>query len=147
MTTTNVKISQRSAILIERLRSEGISDEQLLAAIEQHSVAPLSGSATAAGIDLLEWLDYAAEHGEQLTNAVREGYRMTFTTVPGAGNWLRFALGLEEGADYTVPAAGRIEGLQLNEAQFQRTASALAINWIIVRQPDGNASVMLTSLQ
>ncbi|MFD1886430.1 hypothetical protein [Paenibacillus wenxiniae] len=147
MTQSNVKISQRSAMLIERLRRDGITNEQLLEAIQQRHAAPLAGSATAAGIDLDEWLHYATEHGESLAEAVQDGYRMTFTTVPGAGNWLRFALGLEEGQHYTVHEEGRMDGLQLDEAQFQRIADAIAMNWVLVRQSDGSASLMLKALQ
>ncbi len=147
MTQSNVKISQRSAMLIERLRSEGIRDEQLLEAIQERNAAPLTGSATAAGLDLQEWLDYATEHGESLADAVQHGYRMTFTTVPGAGNWLRFALGLQEGQHYTVQEEGRMDGLQLDEVQFQRIADAIAMNWSLVRQPDGSVSLMLKALQ
>ncbi len=147
MTQSNIKISQRSAMLIERLRGEGITNEQLLQAIQERSTEPLAGSATAAGMNLDEWIDYAAEHGEQLADAIRAGYRMTFTTVPGAGNWLRFALGLEEGQHYTVPEEGRMDDLQLEEVQFQRIADAMAMNWVLVRQPDGSASLMLKSLQ
>jgi len=147
MPASQLKISQRSAMLIERLRSECISNEQLVSAMQQRSLEPLSGSKTAEQLDLNEWLDYANEHGEPLMEAVEQGYRMTFTTTPGASNWLRFALGLEEGQHYTVSEEGRMDGLQLTEAQFGRIAQGMAMNWVLIQQPDGSASLMLRALQ
>ncbi|MEW4371451.1 hypothetical protein [Paenibacillus kandeliae] len=145
MPETFVKISQNSAIRIERLRREGVQDEQLVQALEQRNPQLLQGYAAAAELDMIAWADYASEHGEQLKAAIQEGYQMTFNTVLGVRNWLLFALDMEAGADY-VEGEGRVDGLQLDAQQLERVRHTLAVNWVTVQQPDQTVSLMLRAL-
>ncbi|WP_046215734.1 hypothetical protein [Paenibacillus wulumuqiensis] len=143
--TEQVRISQRSAILIERLRSDGITEEVLIQSLDQQEEAPLR-AASSSDIDFAEWMNYAAEHGEQLVQAVRDGYRMTFTTVPGMKNWLKYALDMKAGRDYTEGEEGRLDGLQLTLEQAQQLKDTIAVNWVLLEHEDGTASLLLRAL-
>ena len=52
------RISQNSAVLLEKARSLGLSDEQLLHIIETNDITPLADSKT----NYLDWVSYAREH-------------------------------------------------------------------------------------
>ncbi|WP_017814102.1 hypothetical protein [Paenibacillus shenyangensis] len=143
--TEQVKISQRSAIIIERLRSDGMAEDMLIQALNEQEDAPLR-AVSSADIDFAEWMNYAKEHGEQLVEAVRDGYRMTFTTVPGMKNWLKYALSMETERDYTEGEEGRMDGLQLTLEQAQQLKDTIAVNWVLLEHEDGSSSLLLRAL-
>ncbi|ANF98083.1 hypothetical protein [Paenibacillus bovis] len=143
--TEQVRISQRSAIIIERLRSEGIAEDILIQALSEQADAPLR-AVSSVDIDFAEWMNYANEHGEQLVQAVRDGYRMTFTTVPGMKNWLKYALSMEASRDYIEAEEGRMDGLQLTLEQAQQLKDTIAVNWVLLEHEDGSASLLLRAL-
>lgn len=131
------RISQNSAVLLEKARSFGLSDEQLLDVIEKNDVTPLEQS----GTDYTEWVSYAREHNENLEAAIKVGYQMTFNTVYGLKNWLKFRFGLEAEKDYTE-GEGRFDGLKLNEKDASFIQSALASNWVVLVEPAGDIQVV-----
>lgn len=131
------RISQNSAVLLEKARSLGLSDEQLLHIIETNDITPLADSKT----DYSEWVSYAREHQEDLAAAVAGGYQMTFNTVYGLKNWLKFRYGVEAEKDYTE-GEGRFDGLTLDEAEARFVQAALASNWVVLVEPQGDAQVV-----
>ncbi|MDK8183821.1 hypothetical protein [Paenibacillus sp. UMB4589-SE434] len=132
--TTPVRISQNSAVLLEKARRFGLSDEQLLQVIQHNDVALLCEAG-----NYTEWVTYAREHGEDLESAVTHGYKMTFNTVYGLKNWVRERLGFEAGSDYTE-SEGRMDGLQVSAEDAAMLESTLATNWVVVDQ-SGDAEI------
>ncbi|UHA71850.1 hypothetical protein [Paenibacillus sp. 481] len=130
-----VKLSQSTAIWLECVRRAGVSDEQLLAIIRTGDVEPLQ----AVGEPFFkpdQWLNYAKEHGENLEQAVREGYAMTFNTINGLKMWLQFRFGLQADQHFQV-GEGRFDGLQLSSMDVAALQAALAPNWVLIDHSDG----------
>lgn len=126
------RLSQNTAILLERARRYGFSDEQLLGIIRSGDVSELT-KANEEWFTYDDFLTYAAEHGEPLEQAVAEGYRITFNTMNGLKIWLETRFGIEEGADFTR-GEGKYTGLTLSEADLEALRSALAANWVILEE-------------
>lgn len=126
----SVKISQNTAIMLERARRFGITDIELLQVVQSGNLNPLK-VAEAEHYSYDDFLSYAEEHGEPLEQAIREGYRMTFNTVNGLKIWLQEKFGLEVGRDFTG-GEGRWEQLQLSAADAEFVKAALAANWQVI---------------
>lgn len=131
-TNARVRISQKSAVLLEHARRHGFTDEQLLTCISANDMKSLQ----AAEDDYYkydEWANYAREHGEDLAAAIQEGYQMTFNTVFGVKRWLKERLGLIEIQNYSEEE-GRMDGLMLSAADAELLSKTIAANWVIVKQ-------------
>lgn len=142
--SVQVKVSQRTALILERLRRDGITQDQLIDALERQDVAPLE-QITSSQTDFQEWFNYAAEHGEPLVQAVKEGYRITFNTVQGLKMWLDYRFLLEEDDDYTE-GEGRLDDIKLSPDQIEQLKNALAVNWVVLEQSEGTISLALRGL-
>ena len=142
--SVEVKVSQRTASILERLRRDGITQEQLIDALERQDVAPLE-QITSSQTDFQEWFTYAEEHGEPVVQAVKEGYRITFNTVQGLKMWLDYRFLLEEDDDYTE-GEGRLDDIKLSPDQIEQLKSALAVNWVVLEHGDGSISLVLRGL-
>ncbi|WP_409343571.1 hypothetical protein [Paenibacillus sp. MBLB4367] len=130
------KLSQNTAILLERARRFGIADEVLLAGVSSGDTGPLQAAA-AQYYSYDEFYTYAETHGEQLADAIRSGYRMKFNTPGGVQLWLKERLGLEAGADFQTPVTGKVEGLLLSNAQADLLRETLAVNWVMLEAEAG----------
>lgn len=139
-----VKVSQRTALILERLRRDGITQEQLVDALERQDIAPLE-QITSSQTDFQEWFTYAIEHNEPLVQAVKEGYRITFNTIQGLKMWLDYRFLLEEDDDYTE-GEGRLDEITLTADQIEQLKEAIAVNWVVLEQEDGTVSLALRGL-
>lgn len=139
-----VKVSQRTAIILERLRRDGITQEQLIDALERQDVTSLE-QITSSQTDFQEWFTYATEHGEPLVQAVKEGYRITFNTVQGLKMWLDYRFLLEEDDDYTE-GEGRLDDIKLSPDQIEQLKNTLAVNWVVLEHGEGTISLALRGL-
>lgn len=139
-----VKVSQRTAIILERLRRDGITQEQLIDALERQDATSLE-QITSSQTDFQEWFTYATEHGEPLVQAVKEGYRITFNTVQGLKMWLDYRFLLEEDDDYTE-SEGRLDDIKLSPDQIEQLKNTLAVNWVVLEHGEGTISLALRGL-
>lgn len=139
-----VKVSQRTAIILERLRRDGITQEQLIDALERQDATSLE-QITSSQTDFQEWFTYATEHGEPLVQAVKEGYRITFNTVQGLKMWLDYRFLLEEDDDYTE-GEGRLDDIKLSPDQIEQLKNTLAVNWVVLEHGEGTISLALRGL-
>lgn len=128
-----VKISQRTAILLEHARRSGLQTNELLEAVRSGTAEKLA-VAEAQNFQYDEWVIYAKEHGEDLEKAVTEGYQITFNTRNGLKIWLEQAFGISSETDFIV-GEGVIEGLFLNEEQLESLKKTLAVNWLLEAEP------------
>ncbi|MFI2858148.1 hypothetical protein ACH6EH_13575 [Paenibacillus sp. JSM ZJ436] len=149
MSVSIPKISQHSAILLERARRCGLSAEELLQGVREQSLQVFA-PAQHEHYRYEEWISYAEEHGEDLQKAIQEGYRITFNTRNGLKIWLEQTFGLNSETDFTV-GEGMIEGLTLSESQLKLLEQRLAVNWMIADvKHEGTAVIvrlMLRGLQ
>lgn len=139
-----VKVSQRTAIILERLRRDGITQEQLIDALERQDATSLE-QITSSQTDFQEWFTYATEHGEPLVQAVKGGYRITFNTVQGLKMWLDYRFLLEEDDDYTE-GEGRLDDIKLSPHQIEQLKNTLAVNWVVLEHGEGTISLALRGL-
>ncbi|PAD73714.1 MULTISPECIES: hypothetical protein [Paenibacillus] len=138
-----VKISQRTAILLEHARKSGLTSDELLEAVRSEDLAQLA-AAEAEHFHYDEWIPYAKEHGEDLEKAITDGYQITFNTRNGLKMWLEESFGISSETDFTV-GEGVIEGLHLQENQLTRLKTALAVNWLLDEEAaPGGFKVKLT---
>lgn len=145
---SQAKLSQHTAILLERARRAGISDDVLLECSASGNTAPLQ-AAEAEHYHYDEFISYAQSHGESLEQAIREGYRMTFNTFRGLQVWLKEKFGVEEGQDFTA-SEGRLLGLKLAAAETESLRNTLAANWIIqdaAGAEDGRINLIVRGLE
>lgn len=129
-----VNISQHTAILLEHARKAGITNSRLLQAVNSRDVSAFQ-AAEGEDYEYSDFVAYAEEHGENLQQAIQDGYRMTFNTRNGLKIWLEEAFGLNSQSDFTV-GEGKMEGLQLTQAQLERLKQALAVNWVIAAEQE-----------
>ncbi|OPA79967.1 hypothetical protein BVG16_04225 [Paenibacillus selenitireducens] len=124
-----VKISQNTAIMIERARRFGVTNEVLLQVVATGDLTPLK-VAEAEYYSYDEFLSYAEENGEPLEEAIRNGYQITFNTNNGLKVWLFEKFGVEAGRDFT-PSEGRVDELTLSSDHIEALKQALAANWVV----------------
>ncbi|WP_336781053.1 hypothetical protein [Paenibacillus illinoisensis] len=132
--STEIKLSQSTAIRLEQARGKGMSDAEILRAIQAKDVAAFD-AVSEEDYKYDEFFSYADEHGENLEAAVRGGYRMTFNTRGGLGIWIEKAFGLQPERDFMV-GEGVVTGLKLKPEQAEVLAKRLASNWVITDSRD-----------
>lgn len=124
-----IKLSQHTAILLERARQAGISDAILLECANSGDIKPLE-SAQAEHYNYNEFISYSSSHGEQLERAIQDGYQITFNTFNGLQVWLEQRFGIKRGVDF-VATEGRIQGLKLASEDAHVLKDRLANNWVM----------------
>ena len=124
-----VKLSQYTAILLENARRSGLTNEEIVEAVQAENTELLK-AAERPHYTYESFFSYAKEHGEDLKKAITEGYRITFNTNNGLKNWIATTFQLDPSQDFTL-GEGRIEGLVLSDPQIEKLEHALAFNWEI----------------
>ncbi|AWB45772.1 hypothetical protein DCC85_17310 [Paenibacillus sp. CAA11] len=137
-----VKISQHTAILLEHARKSGIGQTELLQAVKSKDLSAFA-AAEEEHYAYGELFTYAEQHGEQLEQAVLEGYRITFNTRNGLKIWLEEAFHLHSETDFEV-GDGRIEGVRLTEEQYAKLQNSLAANWAIAETKEIPSGIEVT---
>lgn len=124
------RVSQKTAILIERLRALGCSDEQTVKWIHQDDNRQFK-KFTDDDYSFETFLSYAKEHLEDIVGAIQNGYQITFNTMGGLRYWIENAFGLKEEVDF-LAEEGKKLGLMLNAEQIDKLKTTLASNWVVV---------------
>ncbi|MGG0813885.1 hypothetical protein ABE142_14655 [Paenibacillus alvei] len=143
MSTEN-RVSQNTAIMIERARRKGITDDELLHAARTGDVSELI-AINEEWYTFDDFVSYANEHDEPLAQAIAVGYRMTFNTNNGLSVWLQERFGLQEGEHYTKEM-GRISGLKLSMEDIKSLRSSLALNWTVVDEGEAADGLNILTL-
>lgn len=122
------KISLMDAYMIETLRSNGISDEEILAQIERGNTK--AWQALNRHFDFQELVKLAETNMEAFSQILSQGYQVKFVTFNGLKSllWLRF--GKEKETDYEVMETG-IRNLTLDREQLLNLKEMLSGNWVI----------------
>lgn len=121
-----VKLSQWDALLLESLRGQGWTDEQLLGIT---SAAGLPEDNSPFEFDYKQLAAFAAEKPEEYRQAVAEGYQIKYNTIRGIRSWILVALGKE-------PKLELEEGKEAVEAELTpdertRVEQVLSFGWQI----------------
>lgn len=137
------RISQKTAILIERLRALGCKDEQAVKWIEQNDCKQFK-KFTDDDYSFETFLSYAKEHQEDITSAIQNGYQITFNTMGGLRYWIENAFELKEEVDF-VAEEGKKLGLRLSPQQIGKLKTSLASNWVVVEH-DGYVDIVVYAI-
>ncbi|MEH7123010.1 hypothetical protein V7127_07110 [Bacillus sp. JJ1773] len=130
------KISQKTAILLERARRFGVADDVLLASKVKGDPTPLK-VAEEQYYQYDDFFTYAENHGEDLESAIKNGYLMKFNTNGGIQTWLKERFGLEAERDYLF-SPGKFTHLKLSIEQAKILLSVLAGNWVMLISSNGH---------
>ncbi|SIT73032.1 hypothetical protein [Edaphobacillus lindanitolerans] len=124
------RISLMDAYLIETLRSNGISDEEILAQARQGDTD--NWRELNARFDFSELAMLAEQNLKGFQAILSLGYRVKFVTFKGLQNLLRLRYGIEPGTDYELMETG-IRDLVLDQEQLAGMEQMLSENWMIAR--------------
>ncbi len=125
-----VRISQKSAILIERARHCGYADEALASIIANEDVAGLARAEDEA-YQYDDFFSYAKEYGDDLMLAVTSGYQIKFNTINGLKIWLVNKIGIKADLDYNV-GDSRLVNVPLTSEQLAIVRATIASNWKVI---------------
>lgn len=120
-----VQITLMEAYLIEILRKNNISDEEILQNTYERKLEQYE--------DLHETFNFTNLYplAEELENILTNGYQIKFLTKPGLVNLLRMKYGKISGEDF-IEKDTSIEQLTLTEKEQEDLANWLANNWKMV---------------
>jgi hypothetical protein len=131
------KVSQMTAILLERARKQGVLEEAILASMDTNDIAVFE-KAVDTHYNYDAFFTYAEEQGEDLRTAIQEGYKMKYNTQGGLFAILDNRFGLLPNKDY-VAELGRLTKIPLLTADAKYLHGILAGNWVMLVSTDGEA--------
>ncbi|WP_405099917.1 hypothetical protein [Oceanobacillus sp. FSL H7-0719] len=125
------KISLMEAYQIETLHSNNLSNEQIIAQINQGNIEPWQALHEHFDFELL--LNLANEDMNRFQEILESGYQVKFMTFNGLKNLLRMRFKKEQDRDYTVQERG-INRLVLTEAELAQVKQMLSVNWLLTEK-------------
>lgn len=114
--------------MIETLRSHGISDEEILAQIEQGNTK--GWQELNKHFEFQELVKFAKKDIDGFRQILSQGYRVKFVTFNGLKNLLRLRFGKEKETDYELMETS-IRNLRLDKEQLLNLKSMLSGNWVV----------------
>ncbi|WP_342599997.1 hypothetical protein MHB48_02510 [Psychrobacillus sp. FSL H8-0483] len=128
----NNKISMMDAFLIETLRSNGVSNDEILTKLEQNDLRTWENeypnNRFSALITLFE------EDQTKFKSILLDGYSVKFITMNGLKNLLKLKYDKIADRDYQLHENG-IDCLDIDEQQLLSLNQLLSMNWVIQGQP------------
>jgi hypothetical protein len=131
---SKVKVSQHTALMIEVLRANGITDQDLIHYMKQGDIDPFKQIGE-GHFDFAELLDFAREHWEQFERAVRDGYQITFNTINGIKYLLSVKFNQIADRDYENKGT-YLDRLKLKQGEIDWLRSVLSKYWYVVELED-----------
>lgn len=118
------QLTLMEAYLIEVLRSNGITEEEIIEAVENKQVDKFK--------EVNENFDFNGLYniGDQLPEILASGYQVKFLTLPGLVNLLRMKHNKEEGKDF-VKEKTSITNLSLTQEEQEAINQWLSVNWTL----------------
>lgn len=113
--------------MIETLRSNGISNNEILAQIEQGNVDGWQD--LHEHFDFNELLKLAEQDIRSFRSILLEGYKVKYVTFKGLQNLIKLRFGKVKDKDYQLTETS-IENLKLNEDQALTLKQMISQNWI-----------------
>lgn len=130
MTTSSesnrVKLSQWDALILESLKAQGWSDDELLRRVQAGEL-PVDDSKFQ--FDYNRLTELAAEEPETFEQAVRSGYQIKYNTLRGISSWIQVALGHEPELQLEPGREAVLASLTAEE--HQRLQAVLSYGWVV----------------
>lgn len=137
------KISLMDAYLIETLRSNDISNEEIVSTLKEGHIE--SWQELYIQFDFNELLELANKDFNQFEEILDQGYQVKFITFNGLKNLLRMRFGKKQEKDYLLMEKG-IKDLVLNQEQLVSLKQMLSGNWVLEEARVANKSVVSIEL-
>ncbi|MEK4484445.1 hypothetical protein MHH81_02500 [Psychrobacillus sp. FSL H8-0484] len=131
----NNKISMMDAFLIETLRSNGVSNDDILTKLEQNDLRTWENEYPNNRFSAL--ITLFKEDKTKFKSILLDGYSVKFITMNGLKNLLKLKYDKIAERDYQLHENG-MDFLDIDEQQLSSLKQLLSINWIIQEQPREN---------
>lgn len=118
--------------MLETLRSNGLSNQEILTQIEQRSISQLE--ALNAKFDFNDLVKLANQNKDAFKSIVLNGYEVKFVTFKGMQRLLLLKFNKVEEQDYRLLDKG-ITGLWLDLSQLSNLKQMLSQNWVVHEEP------------
>jgi hypothetical protein len=129
-----INIGINYAIMIERVRSAGVENNQLIQLLKDENIEFLSK----IGNGLPDWetlINLFKSNIEDFKKILEDGYQIKFLTKGSLMTLLRLKYGIEVEKDYEDKGTA-IEGILLAEKAIEELKNTLAINWKLISYID-----------
>ncbi|MBS4202437.1 hypothetical protein KHA93_22805 [Bacillus sp. FJAT-49732] len=123
-----IKISLPTAFMLETLRANGVTDEQILKQINKKDVSPWQKIDTT--FDFQELVNLATNSEKDFESIITDGYSVKFMTINGLKNLLRLKFNKIQDQDYQQTEKG-ITDLILTEQELATIKQMLSKNCIL----------------
>ncbi|MCT1903065.1 hypothetical protein [Oceanobacillus sojae] len=133
------KISQMEAYIIETLRVNGITNEEIIHEVKEKDVS--KWKQIHEKYDYEQLITLAEKDFEAFKQIINAGYAVKFVTVGGLERLLRLKFQKEPGEDYQKLETG-VKGLKLDAASLHELEQMLSLNWKVEKDEQG-ISVLL----
>ncbi|QEY21007.1 hypothetical protein D0S48_10025 [Psychrobacillus sp. AK 1817] len=120
----NFKLTMKEAVLLEVLRSNGVSNKELIDNLESHSWEDLYSN------EYQTLLNVYVQNKPQFKELLENGYSVKFITINGLKNLLKMKFEKIEDQDYKINNH-TIELLELTPQQLSTLRQLLSINWVV----------------
>ncbi len=126
------KISMMDAYMIEVLRSNGISNEEILDRLERKDSSDWEN--LKPKFDFNELIKLFEQDKNGFKSVLADGYNVKFLTMNGLKNLLKMKFNKIAGQDYEISDTG-IHHLAIESQNFPALQQLLSINWIMEEHP------------
>lgn len=126
------KISMMDAYMIEVLRSNGISNEEILDRLERKDSSDWENLKPKFDFNELIMLFEQDKNG--FRSVLADGYTVKFLTMNGLKNLLKMKFNKIAGQDYEISDTG-IHHLAIESQNFPALQQLLSINWVMEEHP------------
>lgn len=126
---TNVLIAFNHALMIERLREQGISNGDIIDLLNEGSPEEFKKY----GDGLPDWetfISFYNTNPEKIESAIQLGYKITFLTKGTLKTMLKIKFGVIENNDYQDNGT-TLDGFTISYPTFEELKEMLSMNWII----------------
>ena len=120
----NIKLSMMEAVLLESLRSNGVSNQELLNNLDGRSWEETFSTEYEALLNIY------SQDKQQFIELLENGYSVKFITFNGLKNLLKMKFNKLEEQDYKI-VDNTFELLELNPQQLSTLKQLLSINWTV----------------
>lgn len=121
------------AYMIETLRSNGLSNEEMVALLEKKNISDLKQLNTK--FDFNNLINLYEQDKDTFKSVLQDGYTVKFLTMNGLKNLLQMKFDKASEKDYEISDTG-IQRLEIETHQLPALQQLLSINWIIEEQTD-----------
>lgn len=129
------KISMMDAYMIETLRSNDTSNEEIVTLLEEKDSS--SWKSLYDKFDFSELITLYERDKQTFKSILQDGYKIKFLTMNGLKNLLKMKFNKIAEQDYQITDTG-IQHLEIEVQSFSALEQLLSVNWVIYEHADTN---------